>query len=180
VAFGRWLALAATLQLGCQRPCGTIGTPLIFDLTSGEARARVKERLRPPLRWSTDEKYGGLRNAEPRFDFVTIELGVGEHLGQRGPVQVTFFNDRLNSVVFTPPDASRYFEAIARLPGGSVVEKEGFTIVRFAPHTEAWRVGASDNPLSVEWYDECLRQELISLIQEHSSRRSRQGGTGPQ
>ena len=164
----RWLALAAMLHLACDRPCGSTGTPLIFDLTSYESSERVKAQLRPPLRWSAEAKNGGLPNATPRFDFVTIEVGEGEHLGQRGPTQITFFNDRLNSVVFSPPDPARYFDAISRLPGASVVEQEGFTMVRFAPHTAAWRVGASANPPSVEWYDECLREELVSLIEHHS------------
>lgn len=165
-----WLVLASTLQLACQRPCGSNGTPLILGLVSGESRARVQARLHHPPGWSKEEKNGGLPNAVPRFDFFTIDIGEWEHLGRRGPTKLTFFNDRLNSLVFSPPDPAGYFEAVSQLPGGSVVKEEGFVMVHFAPHTAAWRVGASDDPPSVEWYDECLREELVSLIQHYSSR----------
>jgi hypothetical protein len=162
------LVVCALFVAGCYSPCDQAGTPLMWGLMSQQPLASVRSQLQSPSRWVETRNDYEAPPRVPRFDFTSVEVGEGEHLGHRGPVTLTFYNDRLYSMSFQPSDLDAYMKAVEELPGADVKPLPGFRILRLPPRTEVWKVGGYVGPAVVEWYDECLREEHDSWISQYA------------
>lgn len=63
----------------------------------------VLPSLKAPLRVVEDTR-GQKRSVVPRFEFYRVEIDDLEFCGQRGTLDLIFFNDRLSSTIFYPSD----------------------------------------------------------------------------
>ena len=61
-----------------------------------------------------EDTRGEPRSGRPRFEFYRVEIADHEFCGQRGTLDLIFFNDRLNSTIFYPPDIASCLANIRR------------------------------------------------------------------
>ena len=142
----------------------------MWRLMSQQTAAAVRAQLQP-TEWSEQKTDHQPREGVPKFEFVAVDVGDGEHLGHEGRVTLTFYNNRLYSMYFEPKDLAGYFRAVEGLPGASLEASQHFRIVRLPSRTRVWQVGtpgvAGSTP-AIEWYDDCLREERDSWIRQYA------------
>jgi len=103
-------------------------------------------------------------DSRPPFQVYAVFAREYEHLGFRGDLKLTFFNDRLMSAVFYPRDFSGYVRrASATLPG--LTEK---TSVRVPPFTQVTLVTDYHQRKYVSWEDVRLTEEMSIWIKRYS------------
>ena len=160
------VAVSAWTLVGCSsvpEPGSPVrdSSPLFDGYESYRTREELKRRLPESSTWQilTDSK-GPSQQGCPRFDELTIAVPMN-HLGQKGRLQLTFINDRLETTSFTPEDFSAYVKALQRT--GIHFEANGQAAI--APATEVWQwdleprfVGWRDKRFAIqvkEWISSC-------------------------
>lgn len=126
----------------------------------------VRRQLGAAQKWRIVGENKGPTDGRPRFDFVEVSVGQMADFGQTGDVVLTFYNDRLMCVYFTPADPSTYFGTLSHLPGARP-HLSGAVVVPGGAHVR--RVGArpAEGPV-IQWYDPCLQDEQTSWIMKYS------------
>jgi hypothetical protein len=99
-----------------------------------------------------------VRPSCPRFDEFRFAVPA-EHLGQKGRLELAFFNDRLFSTAFTPENFSSYAEALRQ---SGVVFKDGYASL--PPATQVWQGALNGTPVAIGWKDERIERQSQAWV----------------
>jgi hypothetical protein len=115
----------AVVATGCTEPrdaYAKVHVPpaqLIGQYQSSQTPQQVMAAIRE-AKWKfvvvEDSKGPEPPDRRPRFDFLSVEVEDQEYCGQRGVLKMVFFNDRLNSTIFFPPDVRTCLNALGQQP----------------------------------------------------------------
>lgn len=107
----------------------------------------------------------GRETDRPAFDMIVVKVSRYEHLGHRGRLLISFFNDRLMSVLFYPSDMSAYLEALRAREDVDLAGRSDFRVGR---HARVWRAVDYTGQSYVGWEDMRLASERDLWIKRYS------------
>ena len=143
-----------------------IKTPLIDGFESYTTIAYLQARRLSSLKWTVLEK-SNLPKGDPRPPFGIFRICVSEfvHLQEHGQLELTFFNDRLQSTSFYPEDLDAYLTALEKA-GISINEGQELTL---PPYTEVWCSRDYLGRPYVAWIDKRLLKQEERWISRYAS-----------
>jgi hypothetical protein len=104
-------------------------------------------------------------NRRPPFVTVNVEVADFEVLGTRGLLELQFLNDRLSSVVYSPPSPEQVFGELSRIPGAIHISDSE---LQLAPATEI-RLVTLEGHTKLIVRDTCLARETEDWIKRYAA-----------
>ena len=167
------IQLLLCLTLACQDNNASVSfvkveaerTRLINGIESYQSIEEFKCFLaRDSFQWEESEDKPSPKGRPP-YNVHVIKLKRFSHLGFKGELVVTFFNNRLMATTFYPLDVVKYITAVEK--------KEGFHLsgdknTKISPHTRVKVAVDYENRTYVDWSDSRLDQEMAIWIKKYS------------
>jgi len=146
-----------------------VSSPLLGSLPSYATVDDIRQRHGSGAWTVVGNSHLPTGDPRPRFDMVRVSIPGYVHLGHRGDLELTFFNDRLSSAWFYPDDDRGYLAALAR-DGVEVAESDWETepAVVVAPYTRVWTTRDFRGRVYVGWDDSRLVEQQRRWIERYS------------
>lgn len=130
-------------------------SPLINGFESYATREQVMEELpQGPDVKIVDDTSLAKNNSQPPYKLYTISIEPFKHLKHRGPLQLTFYKNRLEQSRFYPEQRKSYLEALDQ-----VGLRLGFGQELARGNTVIWEGTDADQKQYVGWADKRLRAQ---------------------
>lgn len=145
-------------------------SPLMGVFASYSSIADIRQQHFPGVMWPIIENSKlAAGDSRPRFDIYCALVPGYTHLGQRGELRLTFFDDRLAEVRFHPEDPDTYLAALTAT-GLKVTSSRNSPVeeVTVPPHTRVWVMRDYRNTMYVGWCDGRLRSQMTRWIERYS------------
>jgi hypothetical protein len=144
------------------------GGELIDGLFGYETIPQVRDqltRIAPSERWTQESEHRDQTDRRPPHDIVYL-LGEFQHLGQRGRLRLTFYNNRLMTAEFWPFDGGRYMAAL-REKGFPTPPSPG-TEIRIGTRTSFAYYTKPGGEFRCVWEDVDLAREFSDWVAKYA------------
>lgn len=101
----------------------------------------------------------------PKFNILTWKIEKFEHLGTKGNLTISFFNEKMVSTRFYPSDVSGYIDVLSKKYD---LDFKTDTTTSIPPKTGLHYYKDLEDKFYIEWQDEELQEQVDEWIKNYS------------